>query len=104
VARGEVSPALLGKVLQVKELNLQLLSLYGEKYFSIVRNQVNLRTGAILGLTAEEKAKIDLISAFIEKGERHIFKNEDKYWEYKLMQSEARKHPYGDTIFKIIFI
>jgi hypothetical protein len=58
VAKGEVSPALLGKVLQVKELNLQLLSLYGEKYFAIVRNQINLRTGAILGLTPEEKQKI----------------------------------------------
>lgn len=104
VARGEVSPALLSKILQVKELNLQLLSLYGEKYFAIVRNQLNLRTGAIIGLTPEEKQKIELVSAYIEKGERLIFKNEDKYWEYKLMQSEARKHGYGDTIFKIIFI
>lgn len=104
MARGEVSPVLLNKILQVKELNLQLLSLYGEKYFSIVRNQIYMCTGAIIGLTPEEKQKIELVSAYIEKGERFMIKNEDKYWEYKLMQSEARKHVYDDTIFKIIFI
>ena len=59
---------------------MQLLSLYGEKYFSIVKRQINLGTGAILGLSGEERAKIELISAFIEKGEHLIFTKEDKYW------------------------
>lgn len=104
IRKNEVSPVLLSKILQVKELNMQLIGLYGEKYFSIVKNQINLRTGAIIGLTEEEKSKIDLVSSYLEKGERLIFKNEEKYWEYKLMQTEARKHNYGDTIFKIIFI
>ena len=59
---------------------MQLLSLYGEKYFSIVKKQINLGTGAIVGLSVEERAKIELISAFIEKGEHLIFTKEDKYW------------------------
>lgn len=33
-----------------------------------------------------------------------LFDNEEKYWQYKLMQSESKRHKYGDTIFKIMFI
>jgi hypothetical protein len=80
IRKNEVSPALLSRIMQVKELNIQLIGLYGEKYFSILQKQISLRTGAILGMTEEERAKIDLISAYLEKGERLIFKNEEKYW------------------------
>jgi len=45
-----------------------------------VKKQINLGTGAIVGLSVEERAKIELISAFIEKGEHLIFTKEDKYW------------------------
>ena len=102
--REEISHATLAKILQVKELNLQLINMYVKEYLRLVENQINLRTGTIIGLSPEEKEQIDLIYNYIEKGEKYIYKNEEKYWEYKLIQSETRRHNYSDTIFRLIFI
>lgn len=102
--REEISHATLSKILQVKELNLQLINMYVKEYLRLVENQINLRTGTIIGLSPEEKEQIDLIYNYIEKGEKYIYKNEEKYWEYKLIQSETRRHNYSDTIFRLIFI
>lgn len=88
----------------MKELNLQLINMYVKEYLRLVENQINLRTGTIIGLSPEEKEQIDLIYNYIEKGEKYIYKNEEKYWEYKLIQSETRRHNYSDTIFRLIFI
>ena len=88
----------------MKELNLQLINMYVKEYLRLVENQINLRTGTIIGLSQEEKEQIDLIYNYIEKGEKYIYKNEEKYWEYKLIQSETRRHNYSDTIFRLIFI
>jgi hypothetical protein len=49
----DVNMALLTKVLQVKELNVQLTNLYAQEYLKIISHQINLRTGRILGMTPQ---------------------------------------------------
>lgn len=52
IEKDEISHATLAKILQVKELNLQLINMYVKEYMKIVENQINLRTGTILGLSS----------------------------------------------------
>lgn len=71
----------------------------------IIDKQITMSTGSILGLTMEEEGKINLIYNYVERGLLDLSANkQDEYWKYKLTQSEIRKHPYNDTIFKLVYI
>lgn len=51
IKSNEINSKTLRKIIQVRELNRQLFNLYFREYTRIVANQINMRTGAILGLT-----------------------------------------------------
>lgn len=63
--RNQVSPDLFTKIIQVKELNLQFTQLFTKNILKIVEGQIAMGTGAILGLTEQERSKINLIHAYL---------------------------------------
>ena len=76
----------------------------GSLYAELIEKQVRMWTGAIIGVSEEEKQKIDLLYNYIEKGLFISTNGQEEYWKYKLSQTEIRSHPFDDTIFKLLYI
>ena len=49
----------------MKEVNSQLTSSSSNLFINIIEKQIVMNTGAIVGLTEEEKKKIDLIYEYV---------------------------------------
>lgn len=63
--KNQVNPDILKKLLEVKEVNSQMTASASDLYFSIIKKQISMNTGAIIGLTSEEESKINLIYEYI---------------------------------------
>jgi hypothetical protein len=44
-----------------------------------------MNTGSIIGLSAEERSKINLVYNYIDKGLYASANSKEEYWKYKLM-------------------
>lgn len=71
----------------MKEVNAQLTSTTSNLYLDIIEKQISMNTGSIMGLSAEERSKIDLVYNYIEKGLYVSSNSQEEYWKYKLMQA-----------------
>ncbi len=52
--KNQVNPDILKKLLEVKEVNSQMTASASDLYFNIIKKQISMNTGAIIGLTSEE--------------------------------------------------
>lgn len=92
------------KILQVKEVNQQFMMGKVDLYMQIIEKQVVMQTGSIIGLTESQKKDINLIYKYVQKVIFLMTSGNDKYWEYKLAQSEFKRHEFNDAIFQLAYI